>query len=78
MQQYGPGSIYWDGEQWVSSGPRVYRTEEVRAATAVLVLFGLPSDLTASILAHEAMHVWCSLTKDFPFILPPHVEEGSF
>jgi hypothetical protein len=49
--------------------------------TAVLVLCGLPRDLTTSILAHEAMHVWCKLRevrgKPAPLLdLPPPVEEG--
>lgn len=44
--------------------------------TAILVLCGLPADLTASILAHEAMHAWCSLRKEMPFYLPARVEEG--
>jgi hypothetical protein len=49
--------------------------------TAVLVLCGLPRDLTTSILAHEAMHVWCRLRevhgKSVPLLdLSPPVEEG--
>jgi Protein DA1 len=131
ISHFEPGSLVWNGalQTWTSTGPRMFRTESVRSATAVLVLFGLPkgcfftdlffpsylrilvffdfcffflfrfitsyncsynfsynlsynfrcsrsTDATASILAHEAMHVWCSLTKDFPFVLPPHVEEG--
>lgn len=48
-----------------------------RSVTAVLVLCGLPRHLAASILAHEAMHVWCKLsTMEMPLDLPPHVEEG--
>ena len=78
VNHFAPGSLSIDPftGNWTSSGTRVFQTNEVRSATAVLVLFGLPSDTTASILAHEAMHVWCSLTKDFPFHLPPQVEEG--
>jgi len=56
--------------------PEVYQMKQVRDVTAVLVLYGLPRDLTASILAHEAMHVWLKLNKAFPFRLPPKVEEG--
>lgn len=60
-----------------SSGPpQVYHIETVQEVTAVLVLFALPRDLTASILAHEAMHVWFRLTKSFPSTLPSKVEEG--
>ncbi len=47
-----------------------------RLVTAVLVLYGLPRELTSSIIAHEAMHVWLKLTKSIPFQLPPKVEEG--
>ena len=32
--------------------------------------------LYASILAHEAMHVWLKLNKGFPFRMPPKLEEG--
>ena len=58
------------------AAPQVYHIEEIREVTAVLVLFGLPRDLTASILAHEAMHVWMKLTKSIPYPLPMKVEEG--
>ena len=62
---------------YFSAGPpQVYHIETVQEVTAVLVLFALPRDLTASILAHEAMHVWFRLTKDFPPTLPSKVEEG--
>jgi len=57
-----------------------------REVTAVLVLFGLPRDLTASILAHEAMHVYFKLSGSggegrgtgpgFPVDLQPQCEEG--
>ena len=78
VNHYSGGSVRWDPVNYcfVATPPQVYHTEEIRAASAVLVLMGLPTDLTASILAHEAFHVWCSLTKDFPFVLPPEVEEG--
>ena len=56
--------------------PEVYQVKQVRDVTAVLVLYGLPRDLTASILAHEAMHVWLKLNKSFPFQMPPKIEEG--
>jgi hypothetical protein len=51
----------------------VVRVEESRSVSAVLVLFGMPRDLTASVLAHEAMHVWLKLNKDVPFELQPKV-----
>jgi len=46
--------------------------------TAILCLSGLPADLTASILAHEATHAWIKLHPNFPFTdpLPLRVEEG--
>jgi hypothetical protein len=48
-----------------------------RSVTAVLVLCGLPRVLASSILAHEAMHVWCKLSSmEMPLDLPSHVEEG--
>ena len=56
--------------------PQIYRVNQTRDVTAVLVLYGLPRDLTASILAHEAMHVWLKLNRGFPFRMPPKLEEG--
>jgi hypothetical protein len=53
-----------------------YEIKEKRDVTAVLVLYGLPRDLIASILAHEAMHVWLKLNDQFPFRMAPKVEEG--
>jgi hypothetical protein len=50
--------------------------DEHREVSAVLVLFGLPKDLIASILAHEAMHVWLKLNPRVPFRMTPKVEEG--
>jgi hypothetical protein len=50
--------------------------ERTCSVTAVLVLCGLPRDLTASILAHEAMHVWCKLRSSPLLNLPSEVEEG--
>ncbi|XP_024374722.1 LIM domain-containing protein HDR3 [Physcomitrium patens] len=43
--------------------------------TAILVLFGLPSLLTGSILAHELMHAWIRLDGGFPS-LDNDIEEG--
>lgn len=62
--------------QTATQTQQIFRVEEVREVTAVLVLYGLPSVLTASILAHEAMHVWIRLKKDFPFFIPSKIEEG--
>ena len=47
-----------------------------RSVTAVLVISGLPRDMCATVLTHEAFHVWCALTKDMPSHLPLKVEEG--
>lgn len=72
------GAMTWDprrGTMLQVTPPRIF-TSERRDVTAVLVLYGLPRDLTASILAHEAMHVWLKLSKHMPFTLPPKVEEG--
>jgi hypothetical protein len=46
--------------------------------TAILCLSGLPADLTASILAHEATHAWIKLNPHFHVSkpIPPQVEEG--
>jgi hypothetical protein len=46
--------------------------------TAILCLSGLPADLTASILAHEACHAWIKLNPNFHYSkqIPPQVEEG--
>jgi len=45
---------------------------------AILCLSGLPRDLTASILAHEAVHAWIKLHPGYDARkpLPPQVEEG--
>eukprot|EP00549_Striatella_unipunctata_P026582 CAMPEP_0118719376 /NCGR_PEP_ID=MMETSP0800-20121206/29439_1 /TAXON_ID=210618 ORGANISM="Striatella unipunctata, Strain CCMP2910" /NCGR_SAMPLE_ID=MMETSP0800 /ASSEMBLY_ACC=CAM_ASM_000638 /LENGTH=183 /DNA_ID=CAMNT_0006626735 /DNA_START=258 /DNA_END=809 /DNA_ORIENTATION=- len=48
------------------------------SVTAILCLSGLPSDLTASVLAHEATHAWIKLHPSFDIAepIPPMVEEG--
>jgi hypothetical protein len=73
-----PGGLIWDAysSQFRSGGSSTYKIDQIREVTAVLVLYGMPRDLTASVLAHEAMHVWIRLKKDMPFHLPPKVEEG--
>jgi hypothetical protein len=45
---------------------------------AILCLSGLPRDLTASVLAHEATHAWIKLHPDFKVrrSIPAQVEEG--
>jgi len=48
------------------------------SVTAILCLSGLPVDLTASILAHEATHAWIKLNPNFTIKkpIPKLVEEG--
>ena len=48
------------------------------SVTAILCLSGLPSDLTASILAHEATHAWIKLNPNFDPTrpIPAQIEEG--
>jgi hypothetical protein len=60
----------------VSMPTALFRVETTRNVTAVLVLSGMPSDLTTSVLAHEAMHVYIKLSHRFSFHLPSKVEEG--
>jgi len=67
-----------------SRGHTYYRIPKASSAnpqtnvTAILCLSGLPSDLTASILAHEATHAWIKLNPNFnpAMPIPPQVEEG--
>ena len=48
------------------------------SVTAILCLSGLPRDLAASVLAHEATHAWVKLHPRFDIRtpIPPQVEEG--
>jgi hypothetical protein len=48
------------------------------SVTAILCLSGLPRDLVASVLAHEATHAWIKLHPRHNFQKPisPQVEEG--
>ena len=48
------------------------------SVTAILCLSGLPRDLAASVLAHEATHAWVKLHPrfDIRYPVPPQVEEG--
>ena len=54
------------------------RSNPNSTVTAILCLSGLPSDLTASILAHEATHAWIKLHPKFKVSkpIPMQVEEG--
>ena len=78
-----PGGYQWDaytGQLIVRPGAQQRYTAQrnpTREVTAVLVLYGLPRDLTASILAHEAFHVYLKLSREgFPTDLSPQAEEG--
>ena len=64
------------GSMFQQARTSVMSVETRTDVTAVLVLTGLPRDLTSSILAHEAFHVWCSLSRRMPTHLPLEVEEG--
>ena len=48
------------------------------SVTCILCLSGLPKDLTASVLAHEATHAWIKLHPRYDVLDPldPQVEEG--
>lgn len=48
------------------------------SVTCILCLSGLPKDLTASVLAHEATHAWIKLHPKYNVYrpIPPQVEEG--
>lgn len=56
--------------------PSFFHMEEVRKVTCILVLYGLPHDQSAAVLAHEAMHAWLRLRRDVPTTLPSKIEEG--
>ena len=58
--------------------PKIRNTTTTASVTAILCLSGLPRDLSASILAHEATHAWIKLHPDFDVrrSIPSQVEEG--
>jgi len=58
-------------ERYSSSKPKI-------EVISILCLTGLPSDLTASVLAHEAAHAWIKMHPKYDMHnpLPPQVEEG--
>jgi len=77
VTHYSAGDMSFSFQGGFNVGPpRVARIDTVREVTAVLVLYGLPADLTSSILAHEAMHVWLKLQKRFPVGIDLPSEEG--
>ena len=58
--------------------PDASKTNPNTNVTAILCLSGMPRDLAASILAHEATHAWIKMHPDYDATkpLPPFVEEG--
>ena len=71
QQQSGRGVL-----DFLLPPPQVCTVDVQREVTAVLVLTGMPRIQMAGVLAHEAFHVWCSLTRSMPNRLPLKVEEG--
>ena len=73
---YGSSQIMTRG-LCLSEHSAANRSESV-GVTAIMCLSGLPSDLTSSILAHEATHAWIKLHPNFRYrkALPLKVEEG--
>ncbi|KAH9092713.1 hypothetical protein Ae201684P_008383 [Aphanomyces euteiches] len=55
---------------------KLFRLENTRRVNGIMILHGLPYDMTAYILAHEATHAYFKLHEGFPTSLPPKVEEG--
>ncbi|CAM9153710.1 unnamed protein product, partial [Ectocarpus fasciculatus] len=81
IRYFNPGALLWvprGSDKNSGNNTRgIPATHTTKNVTAVLVLFGLPSHLMASILAHEAMHVWCKLHNSLSrHELPSLVEEG--
>jgi hypothetical protein len=58
--------------------PDAHKVNPDSSVTCILCLSGLPRDLTASVLAHEATHAWIKLhpSYDVDEPIPPLVEEG--
>ncbi|CAM9914849.1 unnamed protein product, partial [Phaeothamnion confervicola] len=75
LRHMAPGVLRFDPltGRFVPGAPQVYELGETRDVTALLVLCGLPRDLTASILVHETLHAWIRLNPHFPSALPLQV-----
>ena len=58
--------------------PTSLRANTNSSVFAIMCLSGLPRDLTASVLAHEATHAWIKMHPDFDANkpIPAQVEEG--
>ena len=77
VRHYSQGGLYiTPSGSYLMRPPSVINLEERREVTAVLVLYGLPRDLTRSIVAHEAFHVYLKLAKDMPLSFDLASEEG--
>jgi hypothetical protein len=77
VQHFGLGDMTFDFTRGFQvNKPRVTRVDTIREVTAVIVLYGLPRDLASAILAHEALHVWFKLQKEYPVAIDPATEEG--
>lgn len=50
--------------------PELVSIDQNRSVNAILILHGLPYDLTAQIVAHEATHAYIKLSESFPDHLP--------
>lgn len=55
--------------------PDASKTNPDSSVTAILCLSGLPADLTASILAHEATHAWFKLHPEYNIRRPIPLKE---
>lgn len=77
IRHYGQGGLYiTPSGSYLMRPPSVLHLEERREVTAVLVLYGLPHDLTLCIVAHEAFHVYLKLANEMPFSFDLASEEG--
>jgi hypothetical protein len=77
VEHFGLGDMVFSFERGFQMGPRSLKRVDIhREVTAILILYGLPRDLSSSILAHEAMHAWLRLQKDFALDVEMMAEEG--
>lgn len=76
-RSFTPANAQKDGYTYFRV-PDPLKVNTTSSVTAILCLSGLPRDLTASVLAHEATHAWMKLHPTFDIRRPikPMVEEG--
>jgi len=67
------GAAKWMPSFGASSSSRGSKTVEIKG---ILIQRGLPSTLTAAILAHEAIHAWFALNPLRRSSIPCQIEEG--